>query len=129
MSLLPRETHGASAGMPPSPLPISGPLPLSGPRASLRGGPWQRGAQTALQALWVGILPTLLAALVLRRFVPPIAAGPAGVLANAANQYWLPFAIGLFFVFSLMARDPRKNSMKIVAMTKKQRPREMMEYG
>src|SRR5580692_10984429 len=32
-------------------------------------------------------------------------------------------------VFSLMAREPRKNSITMVAITKKQRPSEMIEYG
>jgi len=32
-------------------------------------------------------------------------------------------------LLALMAEEPRKNSITMVAVTKKQRPREMMEYG
>jgi signal peptidase I len=74
------------------------------PAGSLRGGPWQRGTQSALQALWVGIIPTLLAALVFRLLVPPIATGPAGIVAQFFHRFWLPFGVGLFFLFSGMAR-------------------------
>ncbi len=74
------------------------------PARSLRGPLWQRWVQRVLLALWTGIVPALLAALVFRYLVPAAAPGPAGIFAQLAHRFWLPFAIGLFFVFSAMAR-------------------------
>lgn len=51
------------------------------------------------------MIPTLLAALVLRFLVPPVA-GPGfpGWIAWLASRATVPFGVGLFFLFSLLAR-------------------------
>jgi signal peptidase I len=83
--LLPAATSGSSA-VPP------------------RRGFWERRTQNALQALWVGVIPALLSGVTLRYLVPPIGPGIEGAFVESARQLWLPFAIGLFFLFSGMAR-------------------------
>jgi signal peptidase I len=63
-----------------------------------------RAMQLALQALWVGVVPALLAALSLRFLVPSFGAGARGLVASLGHAYPVPFVVGLFFVFSLLAR-------------------------
>ena len=71
---------------------------------SLWGGLWQRAAQGALQALWVGIIPALLALLVHRFLVPAVASGSANRLVALANLYPVPLVVASFFLFSAIVR-------------------------
>jgi signal peptidase I len=70
----------------------------------LRGPAWHRVAQRASQALWFGVIPLLLVALVLRFLIPAAVSGPEGVVATVGSRYGLLLGIALFFAFSLSAR-------------------------
>jgi signal peptidase I len=80
-------------------------LTASGAGALPPGSPpvWRIAARRAGQALWVVILPAVLAVLVLRFFVPPVGAGFAGLVSSAGGRYPLPFGVGLFVLFSALA--------------------------
>lgn len=77
---------------------------MTEPPPSLRGSGLQRAVQRALIALWEGIIPALLAGLVLRDLVPPAGHGVEGVVAAWGHRFELYFGVGLFLVFSAMAR-------------------------
>jgi signal peptidase I len=74
------------------------------PLPSLRGGALERAAQHALSALWLGGLPALLAALVLRYLVPDVASGWPGAVHVAGHRYGLYLGVTLFLIFSALAR-------------------------
>ncbi len=71
---------------------------------SLRGSRLQRAVQRAIVALWVGVIPALFAGLVLRDLVPPAGDGVPGVVAAWGHRFELYLGVGLFLVFSAMAR-------------------------
>jgi len=71
---------------------------------SLRGGLWQSAAQRAIGALWVGVVPALLAGLVLRYLVPPMGAGLQGIVSVLGHRFGVYFVVALYFVFTLLAR-------------------------
>ena len=71
---------------------------------SLRGGLLQSAVQRALSALWVGIVPALLAGLVLRYLVPPLGSGLPGVVSNLGHRFPLYLVVVLYFVFTLLSR-------------------------
>jgi signal peptidase I len=60
--------------------------------------------QAVLQALWVGVIPALLAALSVRFLVPPSGVGLRRVVAALGHAHPVQLGVALFFVFSLIAR-------------------------
>ena len=66
--------------------------------------PRRRPIQVVLRALWVGVIPALLAALALKFLVPFPGPGFAGALGKLARSVPIPFGVVLFFAFTLMAR-------------------------
>jgi signal peptidase I len=67
-------------------------------------GRLQSGARRALRALWYGIIPALLAGLVLRYLVPPVGTGVAGAVAALGNRFGLYLGVSLFFLFAGLLR-------------------------
>lgn len=63
--------------------------------------------QTAARALWVAVIPALLAALTIKYLVPPIGIGLPGVLSLLVKAFPAPFAVVLFLGLSAMARHWR----------------------
>ncbi len=60
--------------------------------------------QRALIVLWVGVVPALLSALVIRFLVPPGGTGWPGVVAWLGQRFLLLLGIALFFLFSALSR-------------------------
>jgi len=78
------------------------------PRSSpIRGGRASRLLQRVLLALWVGVVPALLALLVLRFLVPPAGTGLTGRVAELGERVPVLFGVALFFLFSAIARHWR----------------------
>jgi hypothetical protein len=72
---------------------------------SLRDGPLQEALQRSLAVLWVGVIPALLAGLVLRYFVPQAAsAGFPAAVSELGHRFALYFGVGLFFLFVALMR-------------------------
>jgi signal peptidase I len=55
-------------------------------------------------ALWVTVIPALLAGLVMRYLVPPVGTGAAGWLAEAQRGLGVYFGVALFLLFSVLTR-------------------------
>jgi signal peptidase I len=72
-----------------------------------RGMAVQAAVQGVLQALWVGLIPLLLAAVAMRFLVPPPGDGVRGVVAVLGRMFPVPFAVALFLIFTLIARHWR----------------------
>jgi len=66
-----------------------------------------RVAQSVIQALWVGIIPALLAALAIKVLVPVSGSGVAGLVAKVRRAYPVPMGVACFFVFTWIARHWR----------------------
>jgi signal peptidase I len=61
-------------------------------------------AQAVLQALWVGVIPALLAALCVRYLVPLSGQGFRGLVAIFGHRHPVPLGVALFLLFTLLAR-------------------------
>jgi signal peptidase I len=59
------------------------------------------------QAVWVVVLPAVLAVLVLRLLVPPVGTGFPGLISTAGGRFPLLFGVGLFVLFSALAHHWR----------------------
>jgi signal peptidase I len=70
----------------------------------MKRGRLEAAVQAALRALWVGVIPALVAALALRFLVPQPGTGLRGLIAMLGRTYPVPFGVGLFLVLSLAAR-------------------------
>lgn len=77
---------------------------LTAPPARLQEQLVPRAAQRALSALWLAIVPGLLATIVLRYLVPPAGDGFAGMVAALGGRFALYAWAGLFVLFSALAR-------------------------
>lgn len=66
--------------------------------------PAQRILRGTLQALWVGVIPGLLAGLVLKYLVPPPGPGVRGVIAALGRYYPVVFGAVCFLLFSIVAQ-------------------------
>jgi signal peptidase I len=64
----------------------------------------QIAAQRTLTALWVGVIPALLATLVLRYLVPVTGDGFVGLVAKAGRHSGMYLGIALFLVFGSVTR-------------------------
>jgi signal peptidase I len=64
----------------------------------------QVGLQRTLVVLWTGVVPGLLALLVLRFLVPPAGTGLRGAVAWVGRGFSLPLGVALFFLLSAMLR-------------------------
>jgi signal peptidase I len=80
---------------------------VNGAPPSLAGRPSHRAVQRTLKALWLGVIPALLAGLVLRYLVPRIGSGAAGVVILLAHRAGIYLGLALFFLFAGMARHWR----------------------
>jgi signal peptidase I len=67
----------------------------------------RRTLQGVIQALWVEVIPALLAALVMKFLVPPRGPGLPGAIGALGHGAPIPLAVALFFAFSLLARHWR----------------------
>ncbi|MBV9946035.1 MAG: signal peptidase I [Myxococcales bacterium] len=70
-------------------------------------GPRARTLRSVISAFWFLVVPALLAAVVMTRLVPETTADASGVLrdaVDAAHRYPLPLGVGLFLLFSAVAR-------------------------
>jgi signal peptidase I len=66
-------------------------------------------AQRALVALWVGVVPALVAAVAMRYLVPPAGTGVRGVVSLLGHRFPLYGWAALFLLFSALARYWRLN--------------------
>jgi signal peptidase I len=73
------------------------------PSPPLRPGLLPALVQGAVRVLWLYVLPALLAAALLRFFVPALGSGFAGVVVRLAHGYPVPFLAAAFLVFSALA--------------------------
>lgn len=64
----------------------------------------QRALQRVLAALWVGVVPALLALLVLRYLVPPTGVGFAGLVSRVGRGAPVLTGVALFLAFSALLR-------------------------
>jgi signal peptidase I len=80
---------------------------VSAPPPTIRGGILPTAIQRALELLWVGVIPALLAGLVLRYMIPRIGAGIPGAVALLGHRYGVYFGIALFLLFSALIRHWR----------------------
>jgi signal peptidase I len=71
---------------------------------ALRESLVQELARRALVALWVGIVPALLAGVALRYLVPPVGTGVRGVVSLFGHRFPLYGWAALFLLFSALAR-------------------------
>ncbi len=70
----------------------------------LRDGNARAVLQRTLEALWVSVVPAVLAGLVLRYLVPPTGPGLMGLVGSLAHRGGLYFGAGLFLLFTALAR-------------------------
>jgi signal peptidase I len=77
---------------------------MSAAAGSIRGSISERLGQGLLSALWVGIVPALMAGVVLRYLVPTIGVGLPGWIASVGHAYGLYFFVAMFLLFSGLAR-------------------------
>jgi signal peptidase I len=88
-----------------SPGPNGGPSDAEpAPAIPLRGAALAQWLQRVVRALWLGVIPALLAALCLRFLVPAGGTGPADAVAWLGNRFAVPLGVALFFAWSAMAR-------------------------
>ncbi len=66
-----------------------------------------RVVQSAIRALWVGVIPALLAALALKYLVPPVGSALPLVFTRACREHPVVLGAICFFSFSLVARHWR----------------------
>ncbi len=71
---------------------------------SLRGDPWVTAIQWSLRLLWDVVVPALAAAVVMRFFVPPVAQGVPGIVAELGKHHGATLGVGLFLVFAVLSR-------------------------
>ncbi len=74
------------------------------PLTALVGEPRRTVLRRTWRAWWVGIVPAVLVGLVLRYLVPSAGPGVRGVVALLGQRHLLSLAIGLYFVFGVVAR-------------------------
>ncbi|MGH7435028.1 MAG: hypothetical protein ACRENE_05075, partial [Polyangiaceae bacterium] len=67
----------------------------------------RRSAHWLVGALWLNVIPALLAAIVLRWLVPPPGTGFPGLVSRVGRSFPVPFAVALFVLFALVARHWR----------------------
>jgi signal peptidase I len=64
----------------------------------------QIALQALLVGLWVGVIPALLAGLVLRYLVPPVGTGALGIVVVLGHRFGLYFGVALYLLFTGLAR-------------------------